>query len=104
MNPLLLYAVQKLLGLLGLFVADIIRNFLLVDKEKGGLDVLDEIARVAKHIVAHLATTDLPPEEKFTTALRLVQAEGQRLGKDIGDNLAGIIVKSAWGAVKLELP
>ena len=99
MSPLVMFVVKKLLGVLGLFIVEIVKGFL-ADKETGGLDVLDQISRVVKQATRQLANTDLSEEERFATALRVAKNEGTRLGVEIGDNLGGLLVKAAWGAVK----
>lgn len=102
MNPILSFVLKRALGLLGSFLADVVRRYL-SDKEKGGLGLLDELARVTKFIVADLDLEDLTNERKRKQAIKLVKQEADRLGQEVSDNLAAILVESAVGSLKAEL-
>jgi hypothetical protein len=102
MNQLLTFVLTRALGLLGTFLASVVKSYL-SDKDKGGMGLLDELARVTKHIVSDLDFEDLTNDAKRKRAIKLVKQEAKRLGQDVSDNLAAILVESAVGAIKAEL-
>ena len=103
MNPFLTIALKKalpvVLGVFGKFLSSVVDSFL-KDKAEGGLDVLDEVARVTAKAVRSLASADLTDVEKKKAAILVAKREGQRLGREISDSFASILVDSAWKAVK----
>jgi len=103
MNALLVSALVKLLpvvlGVFGKFLTAVVDDFL-KDKKDGGLDVLDEVARITAVVVKDLAKSGMTDDEKRKAAVRMAKQEAKRLGREISDSYAEILVQAAWKAVR----
>lgn len=92
-------ALPIVLGVFGKFLSSVVDSYL-KDKKDGGVDVFDEVARITAVVVRDLAKSGMTDDEKRKAAIRMAKQEAKRLGREISDSFASILVEAAWKSVK----